>query len=142
MTVLANISSSCDCAGSSAPAPQIHDIGILASTDPVAIDKACLDLIKSNVDTGTDYLLNQISRLEGENTIKVAEQIGVGSQEYNLINVDEGGGNGDGNGDGKTDNDNNDPNDYDEEEEIRNLNGEFLRSKYLIGLISLLILVL
>ena len=142
VTVLANISSSCDCAGSSAPAPQIHDIGILASTDPVAIDKACLDLIKSNVDTGTDYLLNQISRLEGENTIKVAEQIGVGSQEYNLINVDEGSGNGDGNGDGKTDNDNNDPNDYDEEEEIRNLNGEFLRSKYLIGLISLLILVL
>ena len=142
VTVLANISSSCDCAGSSAPAPQIHDIGILASTDPVAIDKACLDLIKSNVDTGTDYLLNQISRLEGENTIKVAEQIGVGSQEYNLINVDEGSGNGDGNGDGKTDNVNNDPNDYDEEEEIRNLNGEFLRSKYLIGLISLLILVL
>ena len=151
VTVLANISLACDCAGSSAPAPRIHDIGILASTDPVAIDRACLDLIKSNVDTGTEDLLNQIKRLEGENTINVAEQIGVGSQEYNLIEVegksDNGNGNnGNNNSDDKTNNDDNDPNDDDDEDEISNLNGEFLRSKNLFGLnlclINLLILIL
>ena len=89
ISVLANISSSCDCAGSSAPAPRIKDIGILASTDPVAIDRAGLDLIKSNVDTGTESLLNQINRLKGENTIIVAEKIGYGTQNYTLINIDE-----------------------------------------------------
>ena len=88
ITVLANISLSCDCAGASAPAPKIHDIGILASTDPVAIDKAGLDLIKQNVDTGTDALLNQINRLKGENTVEVADKIGFGTIDYNLINVD------------------------------------------------------
>ena len=89
--------------------------------------------------------------MEGENTINVAEQIGVGSQEYNLINVDGESGNGNGNNennnsDDKANNDNNDPNDDDDEDEISNLNGEFLRSKNLFGLnlclISLLILIL
>ena len=89
ISVLANISQYCDCAGASAPVPRIHDIGILASTDPVAIDRASLDLIKSNIDTGTNDLLGQINRLKGENTVDVAEKIGVGSQDYNLINVDE-----------------------------------------------------
>ena len=93
ISVLANISQSCDCAGASAPVPRIHDIGILASTDPVAIDRASLDLIKSNIDTGTNDLLGQINRLKGENTVDVAEKIGVGSQDYNLINIDEDNGN-------------------------------------------------
>ena len=90
ISVLANISKSCDCAGASAPVPKIHDIGILASIDPVAIDRASLDLIKNNVDVGTNDLLSQINRLKGENTIDIAEKIGVGSQDYNLINVDTG----------------------------------------------------
>ena len=85
--VLAKISLACDCAGTSAPAPKIHDIGILASIDPVAIDKAGLNLIKQNVDIGTEDLLNQINRLKGENTINVADKIGVGTVEYNLINL-------------------------------------------------------
>ena len=89
ITVLANISKSCDCAGASAPAPKIKDIGILSSTDPVAIDRAALDLLKKNVDTGTDDLFSQINRLKGENTINIAAKLGVGSLEYNLINVDE-----------------------------------------------------
>jgi len=116
ISVLANISTACDCAGSSAPAPRIKDIGILASTDPVAIDKACLDLIKTNVDTGTDSLLSQITRLKGENTVTVAEQIGIGSQDYNLINVD-----GDGDGAGVTDgnkNGNGNTNDDEDEDDI------------------------
>ena len=116
ISVLANISTACDCAGSSAPAPRIKDIGILASTDPVAIDKACLDLIKTNVDTGTDSLLSQITRLKGENTVTVAEQIGIGSQDYNLINVD-----GDGAEAGVTDgnkNGNGNTNDDEDEDDI------------------------
>ena len=89
ISVMANISKSCDCAGARAPEPKIHDIGILASTDPVALDRACLDLIKKYVDNGTEELLNQIDRLEGENTIFVAEKHGIGSQEYNFIDIDD-----------------------------------------------------
>lgn len=89
ITVMANISLSCDCAGASAPTPKIKDIGILASTDPVAIDQAALDLIDLYKDDGTEDLLNQIRRLKGENTVNVAEKIGLGSTEYNIINIDE-----------------------------------------------------
>ena len=95
ISVMANISKSCDCAGARAPEPKIHDIGILASTDPVALDRACLDLIKKYVDNGTEELLNQIDRLEGENTIFVAEKHGIGSQEYNFIDIDDSGDSGD-----------------------------------------------
>ena len=142
VTVLANISTSCDCAGASAPAPKIHDIGILASTDPVAIDKACLDLIKSNVDTGTDSLLNQINRLKGENTIIVAEKIGVGSQDYNLINVDGvNGGQQSDNTDNNSD-DNGQNNDEEEEEYFIPNKDNFLRIRNLIGLYLYLITIL
>ena len=89
ITVMANISLSCDCAGASAPTPKIKDIGILASTDPVAIDQAALDLIDLYKDDGTEDLLNQIRRLKGENTVNVAEKIGLGSTEYTIINIDE-----------------------------------------------------
>ena len=88
ISVVANISRSCDCAGAGAPAPKIKDIGILASTDPIAIDRAGLDLIKKYTDEGTEELLSQIKRLEGENTVFVAEQHGIGSQEYNFIDID------------------------------------------------------
>ena len=89
INVLANISSSCDCAGKRVPEPKIKDIGILASTDPVAIDTASLDLIKETNDEGTYELLSQIQDLLGENTIDTAEKLGVGSRDYNLINIDD-----------------------------------------------------
>lgn len=88
INVMSNISLYCDCAGDLSPVPKIHDIGILASTDPIALDRACLDLIKKHVDNGTEELLEQISRLKGENTIFTAEKHGIGSQEYNLIDID------------------------------------------------------
>ena len=135
ISVLGNISSSCDCAGTSAPEPKIHDIGILASTDPVAIDRAALDLIKSNVDTGTEYLLNQINRLKGENTITVAERIGFGTQEYNLINVDGENGN--------TGNNNNNPDEEEEEKPFDPNKGIFLRGNIISNLlIFMMILIL
>ena len=89
INVLANISKSCDCAGASAPEPKIHNMGIMASTDPVAIDKACFDMIKNNPDNGTEEWLKQVNDKVGENTLKVAEELGIGTQDYNLINVDE-----------------------------------------------------
>jgi len=84
INVLANISILCDFAGGIAPVPKIHDIGILSSTDPVAIDRTCLDLIKKHTDVGTEERLNQVNILKGENTIYVAEKHGIGSQKYNL----------------------------------------------------------
>ena len=89
INVMANISLRCDCAGGNAPAPKIHDMGILASLDPVALDKACLDIIKSHVDKGTDEWLKQLEDKKGENTIFVSEQHGIGSQEYTLVVLDE-----------------------------------------------------
>jgi uncharacterized Fe-S center protein len=89
INTVANISIKCDCAGADAPKPQIKDIGILASTDPVALDKACIDLIRKTNDKGTQDWLGQLERKEGENTIIVAEKHGIGTQEYNLINLDD-----------------------------------------------------
>jgi hypothetical protein len=89
LSVVANISISCDCAGGRAPAPKIHDIGILASMDPVAIDRAALDLIKQTHDDGTEEWISQLDRLLGENTIYVAEKHNIGTQKYNLISIDE-----------------------------------------------------
>ena len=88
INVLANISKVCDCGGTSAPEPKIRDIGILASLAPVAIDKACYDLIvKENTEGSKDWI-KQSETLLGLNTLKVAEDIGIGTQEYNLINLD------------------------------------------------------
>ena len=89
INVLANISLYCDCSGAGAPEPRIKDIGILASTDPVAIDQASLDMLRTYTDEGTFQLLEQIKFLKGENTIKTAEDHGIGKREYNLIDVDD-----------------------------------------------------
>lgn len=88
INVIANISIDCDCAGKNAKAPQIKDIGILASTDPVAIDQACLDMIKKTSEPGTQAFLERVANLKGENTIAAAVNLGVGKKEYNLVNVD------------------------------------------------------
>ena len=91
INVLANISIACDCAGTSAPEPEIKDIGILASTDPVAIDTACLDLIKKTKENGTQPFIDQVNNLLGENTINMAEKLGIGTKKYNLIDIDNSG---------------------------------------------------
>ena len=88
INVLANISLACDCAGTRAPQPKIKDIGILASTDPVAIDMACLDLIKKTSEEGTQPFIDQVANLLGENTILKAEALNIGTTKYNLINID------------------------------------------------------
>ena len=89
INVIANISLWCDCGGGLSPPPKINDIGIVASTDPVAIDRASIDLIKEHLDIGTTEMLEQIKELYGENVMTAAEKHKIGTQEYNLIDIDQ-----------------------------------------------------
>ena len=88
INVLANISKVCDCGGKAAPPPKVKDIGILASTDPIAIDKACYDLIVDEDSEGSKDWVNQAETLRGLNTLEVGVKLGLGSMDYNLIDVD------------------------------------------------------
>ena len=85
INVMNRLSVDCDCDGHPAE-PDIHDIGILASTDPVALDQACYDLVCQA--EGNESLLKRIERQHGLHTLEYAEQIGLGSRTYTLINVD------------------------------------------------------
>ena len=87
ITAMVNISIDCDCDGN-ASAPCMQDIGLLASADPVAIDQACIDIIYNSTDLGKDKLIKRIEEKLGINIIKVAEEDGTGSHEYELIDID------------------------------------------------------
>lgn len=87
VNIMCNISVDCDC-NAHAQAPCMQNIGILSSTDPVALDKACIDLVYNSTDPGKDKLIERIESRFGTHTISEAEKLGVGSQDYELINVD------------------------------------------------------
>ena len=87
INVMKNISIDCDCDGKAKP-PCMKDIGILSSTDPVAIDKACLDLIYKSEEPGKKQLIGRIEKLLGPHIIECSVQLGTGSADYELINVD------------------------------------------------------
>ena len=87
INVMKNISKDCDCDGN-ASAPCMKDIGVLASLDPVAVDQACLDLVYNSEDPGKDILINRIESLHGIHTVEAAAELGVGTREYELINID------------------------------------------------------
>ena len=89
INIMKNISIDCDCDGN-ASAPCMKDIGILASLDPIAIDQACLDLVYNSKDPGKEKLINRIESLHGVHTIEASEELGSGTREYELINVQEG----------------------------------------------------
>ena len=86
INVMMNMSVDCDCCAI-AEDPCMKDIGILASTDPVAIDKACLDLVYGSDDPGRHHLIERIESRNGAYTIDVAEKMGIGSKEYELIEL-------------------------------------------------------
>ena len=86
INVMKNMSVDCDCCAV-AEDPCMEDIGILASTDPVAIDMACLDLVKASNDQGKHHLLERINSLNGAHTIDVAAEHGYGSKKYELIKI-------------------------------------------------------
>ncbi len=87
VNVMANMSVDCDCCAI-AEDPCMKDIGILISTDPVAIDKACIDLVKQSDDPGKEHFLERVTSRNGEHTIDAACDLGIGVMEYELINCD------------------------------------------------------
>ncbi len=91
INVMNNLSVDCDC--DSHPAePQMKDIGILASTDPVALDKACLDLVFNHIASQNDDnapLIERINSRHGTYIVDYAEKIGLGTKSYKLISIDE-----------------------------------------------------
>ncbi len=86
INVMKNMSVDCDCCAV-AEDPCIADIGILASLDPVALDQACVDLVYSCSDPGKPHLIERIESRGGIHTIEAAEALGIGSREYELIEV-------------------------------------------------------
>ena len=89
INVMKNLSVDCDCAGfGRAEDPCMKDIGILASTDPVAIDQACIDLIWNSDDPGRDHFIERVESRHGLLTLERAGELGFGSREYELIEVE------------------------------------------------------
>ena len=86
INVMKNLSVDCDCCDV-AKDPCMADVGILASLDPVAIDQACVDLVYSSDDPGKKDLIERIESRHGIHTVEVAAQHGIGSREYELIEV-------------------------------------------------------
>ena len=87
INVMKNISVDCDC-NANAELPCMQDIGVLASLDPVAVDQACLDLIyAAKDDPGQKHFLERVESRHGVHTIEAAAALGVGSREYELIEV-------------------------------------------------------
>lgn len=84
INVMANMSVDCDCCAV-AEDPCMKDIGILASTDPVALDQACIDLVYNSTDPGKDHLIERIESRNGTHTIEEAEKLKVGTRNYDLI---------------------------------------------------------
>ena len=86
INVMNRLSVDCDCDGNP-DEPDMHDIGILASTDPVALDQACVDLVYQAPDS--EALVNRIESRNGIHTLEHAEEIGLGSRTYELVKIDE-----------------------------------------------------
>ncbi len=87
INVMCNMSVDCDCCAV-AEDPCMNDIGILASTDPIAIDQACIDLVYNSKDPGRNHLVERIESRNGVHTIEAAAELGYGSRDYELIDVD------------------------------------------------------
>ena len=86
VAVMKNLSVDCDCCAV-AENPCMGDIGILSSLDPVALDRACLDLVEHSADPGRDHFMERVNSRHGAHTIEAAEALGVGTTEYELVRV-------------------------------------------------------
>lgn len=87
ISVANNLSVDCDCVAKPED-PKMGDIGILASLDPVALDKACVDMVRASEDHGKIHLIERIDSRNGMHTLDYAEQLGMGSQNYELVVLD------------------------------------------------------
>ena len=88
INIMCNMSVDCDCCAK-AEDPCMKDIGILSSTDPIALDKACIDLIYKSTDKVKDKLIERIESRNGTYLIEMANKLGFGTKEYELINIEE-----------------------------------------------------
>lgn len=87
INVANNLSVDCDCVATPED-PKMGDIGILASLDPVALDRACIDMVRASEDHGKIHLIERIDSRNGMHNLEYAEQLGLGSQKYELITLD------------------------------------------------------
>lgn len=87
ISVMNNLSVDCDCDSNPAN-PEMGDVGILASLDPVALDKACVDQVYASTDHGKIHLVERMESKNGAHALVHAEKIGMGSQKYELVNLD------------------------------------------------------
>lgn len=88
ISVMNNLSVDCDCDSNPAD-PEMHDVGILASLDPVALDKACVDLVYASDDHGKIHLIERMESRNGIHIVNYAEQLGMGTTKYKLISIDD-----------------------------------------------------
>lgn len=86
ISVMNNLSVDCDC-DAHPEKPKMGDIGILASLDPVALDKACVDMVYASPDPGKSHLIERMESRHGIHTLEHAEAIGLGSQQYRLVEL-------------------------------------------------------
>ncbi len=87
INVMANMSVDCDCCVV-AEDPCIPDMGILTSTDPVAIDQACIDIVTNSTARGKEHFLERVNSRHGIHTLEAALEIGLGNRDYELIKID------------------------------------------------------
>lgn len=86
VNVMNRLSVDCDC-DAHPEEPKMGDIGILASLDPVALDKACVDMVYASPDPGKSHLIERMESRHGIHTLEHAEAIGLGSQQYRLVEL-------------------------------------------------------
>ena len=86
VAVMKNLSVDCDCCAV-AEDPCMNDVGILSSLDPVALDRACIDLVRNSNDPGRDHFMERVNSRHGTHTIDAAEALGIGTQDYELVRV-------------------------------------------------------
>lgn len=87
INVANNLSVDCDCNGNPAT-PEMKDLGIFASLDPVALDRACVDAVFNSSDPGKGDLIERINSRHGTHTITAAEQLGLGTQNYKIVTIE------------------------------------------------------
>lgn len=87
INVINNLSVDCDCVAEP-EAPCMADIGIAASTDPVALDQACIDMVWNSTDPGRNHFVERVESMHGRHIIDYAAKIGLGRREYEIVNLD------------------------------------------------------
>ena len=87
ISVANNLSVDCDC-DSNPHAPEMADLGIFASTDPVALDQACYDAVVNAEDPGKAALIERMNSRHGIHTVEAANKLGLGNREYEIVNID------------------------------------------------------